>query len=163
MTVKIQISCTIFLLAIAYMQIGAIGTAHSATAVGQEKYDGSGSPEISINADSDTVRALLIRHMLKDKFNLEKEEPHQLVFKKEMGGVSGWTTGILLGNDSRKGHMIVSYVITGSANSCSVMPRMEHVFANKENQGTPYAIDDKKTKKSLYKYVEKIKEEAEKR
>lgn len=163
MPVKSQVSRKSLLLAIALLQVSMIVVTPSAFAIGQEKYNGSGPPEVSINADSDTVRSLLIKHMLKDKFNLEKEEPHQLVFKKEIGGVSGRMTGILLGNDNRKGHMIVSYVITGNGNNCSVMPRMEHVFPNKENQGTPYPIDDKKTKKSLYKYVEKIKEEAEKR
>jgi hypothetical protein len=51
-------------------------------------------PEISINSNIDTVRGVILRQLVGDKYNLVKDEPSQLVFSKEEGGVGGFLGGV---------------------------------------------------------------------
>lgn len=123
---------------------------------------GADVPEVSINADMDTVRTVLIRRFTGQGFVVDKDQPNQLVFNKEVGGVKGFMTGLLLGRQQNNPRQILTFVLTKTGNGISVLAKLAIVYPNNSGLGNPHDFNNKKVRKELVKELTEVKKEAEK-
>lgn len=120
-------------------------------------------PEILINADLEKVSAVIIKGMTEAKYDLEKEDKHQLVFRKKIGGTGGFMAGVLVGRDTENPHQIITFVMVKQDGGTLVSERAAILYPNSNNQGIPRNVDNKKVRKELWKNLDEIKELAEKK
>lgn len=106
-------------------------------------------PEILINADLEKVSAVIIKGMTEDKYDLEKENNHQLVFRKRIGGATGFMAGMLAGRDAENPHQIITFVMVKEGDGTLVSARAATLYPNKNNEGIPRSVDNKKSEKSF--------------
>ncbi len=125
------------------------------------KTTASDIPEITINADIEKVRGVILRKFIKYKFGLDKDQPNQLVFSKEAEGTSGFLAGVFLGNDQKNPRQIVTFILTKSGNEILVLANYSTMYPNSSGQGTAHTVDNKKTRQQLNKELAEIKKEAE--
>jgi hypothetical protein len=128
------------------------------TSSGKNKEEENKYPEITINAGADRIRTILIRELTREGYSLEKENEYQLVFGKEMGGLSG----LLVGRDGQNPRKFITYVLTKEDNGTLVSARASIMYPNKNGQGNSRNVDSKKVKKELQKGLEELKAMAEK-
>lgn len=120
-------------------------------------------PEILINADAEKVSAVIIKAMFDAKYNLEKEGKYQLEFRKRVGGASGAVSGILFGRDMENPHEIITYILIKEGDAVRVSVRAAILYPNKNNDGIPRNVDNKKIRKILWKNLDEIKALAERK
>lgn len=119
-------------------------------------------PEILVNADLEKVNAVIIKGMTEAKYDLEKEDKHQLVFRKKIGGATGFMAGVLAGRDTENPHQIITFVMVKQDNGTLVSARAAILYPNKNNEGIPRNVDTKKVRKELWANLDEIKKLAEK-
>lgn len=119
-------------------------------------------PEVTIAADMDKVRTVLIRRFTGQGFTVDKDQPSQLVFNKEVGGVKGFMTGLLLGRQQNNPRQILTFVLTKMENGISVLAKLAIVYPDNSGLGNPHDFNNKKVRKSLNKELIEVKKEAEK-
>ena len=119
-------------------------------------------PEVSISADMDRVRTVLIKRFTGQGFNIDKDQPSQLIFIKEVGGVKGFMTGLFLGRNQNNPRQILTFILTKSGNNISVLAKLAIVYPDDTGLGNAHDFDNKKVRKSLVKELIEIKKEAEK-
>lgn len=138
-------------------------TTNASTKTGEKRNAaGDDLAEIQINADADSIRATIIRRFTKDKFDFDKDQPNQLVFSKEVRGVTGFIAGTLLGRDQNNPRQIVTFILTKSGKGFNVLARVGIIYPNDNGQGNARQVDSKKIRKELLKVLGEIKEESEK-
>lgn len=120
------------------------------------------TPEITINADIDKVRAVIVRRFTREKFNLDKDQTSQLVFSKEVGGAGGFMAGVLVGRDQNNPRQIVTFVMTKLGNSVLLLGSAGMVYPDNQGQGNARNVDSKKVRQNLAKELLEIKNESEK-
>jgi hypothetical protein len=120
-------------------------------------------PEMLINADAEKVAGIIVKGMTEAKYNLEKEGKYQLVFRKKIGGASGFFAGALMGRDAENPHEIITFVLVKEGDATLVSATAAILYPNKNNEGIPRNVDNKKTRKELWKNLDTIKELAEKK
>ncbi|MGI8470519.1 MAG: hypothetical protein ACR2N3_18940 [Pyrinomonadaceae bacterium] len=119
-------------------------------------------PEILINADLEKTSAVIIKGMTEAKYDLEKEDNHQLVFRKKIGGATGFMAGVLAGRDAQNPHQLITFVMVKQDGGTLVSARAAILYPNSNNQGIPRNVDTKKVRKELWANLDEIKKLAEK-
>ncbi|HYX28479.1 MAG TPA: hypothetical protein VE863_07925 [Pyrinomonadaceae bacterium] len=142
----------------------------SFSVLGQEKKPTSddkdrlkNQPELLINADIEKVRSVIIQGMLESKYTLDKEAEHQLVFRKEIKGGTGFAAGLLLGSDQQNPHQIITFIMTKQDAGVLVAERVAILYPDRKGQGMPRDVDSKKIRRELWANLDEIKEKSEKK
>ena len=63
-------------------------------------------PEMLINADAEKIGGIIVKSMIQAGYTLDKEDKYQLVFRKKVGGASGFLAGTLVGRDMENPHQL---------------------------------------------------------
>ena len=136
------------------------------TAIAQENKDSDRSkqqPEILVNADMEKVSSVIVKGMIEAGYALDKENKYQLVFRKKIGGATGFMAGVLAGRDTENPHQIITFVMVKEDDGTLVSARAAILYPNKNNEGIPKNVDSKKVRKELWANLDEIKEQAEKK
>lgn len=121
-------------------------------------------PEIKVNADAEQVSAVIIKKMIADKYDLEKEDKHQLVFRKKINsGAAGFMIGVLAGKETDNPQEIITYILVKEGDGTLVSARAAILYPNKNNQPIPRNVDNKKVRKVLWRNLDEIKTLMEKK
>lgn len=136
------------------------------TALSQENKDGDRlkqKPELLVNADMEKVSSVIVKGMIEAGYTLDKEDKHQLVFRKKVGGATGFMAGVLAGRDTENPHQIITFVMVKEDDGTLVSARAAILYPNRNNEGIPRNVDTKKVRKELWSNLDEIKEQAEKK
>lgn len=135
------------------------------TAFSQENKNGDRTkqqPELLVNANMEKVSSVIVKGMIEAGYTLDKEDKHQLVFRKKVGGATGFMAGVLAGRDTENPHQIITFVMVKEDDGTLVSARAAILYPNKNNEGIPRNVDSKKVRKELWSNLDEIKEQAEK-
>lgn len=117
--------------------------------------------EVLINAPADKVRTALMLSFTRQKFNLDKDSPNQLVFSKESGGVSGNLAGIFMGKGGRNPRMILTFLIMQTGDGTLVTGKYSYLYPDGQGQGNVKDKDSATVRRQIAAELAKVKSEAE--
>lgn len=122
--------------------------------------DESETPEITINTDIDKLKAAIVQRFTRENYDLDKDQPSQLVFSKNVGGAGGFLAGVLGGKEQSDARQVITFVMTKLENKILLMAKAQILYPN--NAGKRRNVDGKKIRQYLSKELLEIKKESEK-
>lgn len=118
-------------------------------------------PEMLINADAEKIGGIIVKSMIQAGYTLDKEDKYQLVFRKKVGGASGFLAGTLVGRDMENPHQLITFILVKQESQTLVSAKAAILYPDKNNQGIPRNVDSKKVRKELWANLDEIKAQAE--
>lgn len=120
-------------------------------------------PELLVNADMEKVSSVIIKGMTEAGYDLEEEGKHKLVFRKKVSGATGFLAGMLAGRDAQNPHQLLTFVLVKEDEGTLISASASILYPNKNNEGIPRKVDNKKIRKQLWANLDDIKELSEKK
>ena len=133
------------------------GVQNDNKSINRSKEDKNRLPDVVVKGSLEQINSVLVREMSNNKFTLDKESPHELVFHKEMTGVGGF----LLGNTGNRAKEQVTFLITTVDNVTTVQAKANALIPNRSGGWDVKDANSKGTKKNLQNILDTMKKEIE--